>query len=911
MNHSSLVVMILLLQNLETMKMVKNEASELLNMKPVGLGRAAMTADNDEHKRFARGDRTGSAHPMLTSQDVSEANKFVKEITNLKPTGTSMYVLFPFLVKCFFLSILKMQRNPRPDSTAYGGLSAEVCYHKFHPQLNKFYPLHFFSGPDSGIIQENCSCSSYSINTVGIIRAPCGDGKEAIVLVTPYNSVNVSLGEALSLGIASLEQKYLMCLDVLEPWLLPLSLRLLMETMKLRRKPSGIYAEASNGQMPNLDLINVVSYLAVHGQGLRVKVEKFSSLLDSKWLSVLGERFESLGKVARSLNPQWKFGMPVADYIEGTATLASSLYHQALGVPTGPHGAFRDYQVDAITLEISPIVSSNKGRQNEFLLQGGRSIGVLRSVNNLLEKFHQSFFLYLLTSPIINFATAEIGALLIVPMCLMATPLRFELKARSLRSITRAACNLVLAFIGFPPNAYVISKGLFEGFGIVNVGDFWNCWKNHKANMDTILCDELLQYIFQRLPPPSPSAAVSLVSKRWLRLYRSSKTDLSLRLSSPPPPLSSFLSHFPVLSFLSLTSGGDTSTLSDHFLLSAVSSCPNLRHLRLLTGPVSPFSLLSLSTSSPHLTSLSISLSRPLSFHWLLLLSSLKDLSIVFSSVTEDFDSDRFNSRNCKKLKKLQLRSCEVIGDDSDFVKCLQGLQEVELRTCRTIIDEVLLKLAENCTSLKSLLVYDGGSREGLLKFINQTRCSLQKLDFRIPLDLENNHLLAMAENFRGLSSLRLQSCCLVTGEGLKTIGIAMSDGLEELGLINCDVVEREPGLLTTLGQNLRHLRKLDLSYNEMLVDKELTSMLASCISLSELRLRGCKGLTNAAIVSMFKSCKHLEIVDIMHCCGIEPEAVELFLLNCRQLRQVQVEESKLSDAARSWASNKFIEVVV
>ncbi|KAL7190331.1 hypothetical protein ACSBR2_022582 [Camellia fascicularis] len=459
--------------------------------------------------------------------------------------------------------------------------------------------------------------------------------------------------------------------------------------------------------------------------------------------------------------------------------------------------------------------------------------------------------------------------------------------------------------------------------------------------MDTILCDELLQYIFQRLPPPPPSAAVSLVSKRWLRLYRSSKTDLSLRLSSPPPPLSSFLSHFPFLSFLSLTSGGDTSTLSDHFLLSAASSCPNLRHLRLLTGPVSPFSLLSLSTSCPHLTSLSISLSRPLSFHWLLLLSSLKDLSIVFSSVTEDFDSDQFNSRfqhsdcelqleslglsgtrygdygldwlwrNCKKLKKLQLRSCEVIGDDSDFVKCLQGLQEVELRTCRTIIDEVLLKLAENCTSLKSLLVYDGGSREGLLKFINQTRCGLQKLDFRLPLDVENNHLLAMAENFRGLSSLRLQSCCLVTGEGLKTIGIAMSDGLEELGLINCDVVEREPGLLTTLGQNLRHLRKLDLSYNEMLVDKELTSMLASCISLSELRLRGCKGLTNAAIVSMFKSCKHLEIVDIMHCCGIEAEAVELFLLNCRQLRQVQVEESKLSDAARSWASNKFIEVVV
>lgn len=270
--------------------------------------------------------------------------------------------------------------------------------------------------------------------------------------------------------------------------------------------------------------------------------------------------------------------------------------------------------------------------------------------------------------------------------------------------------------------------------------------------------------------------------------------------------------------------------------------------------------------------------------------------------------------RSCKKLKKLKLRSCEGVGDGrsfSSFIKCFQGLQEVELRTCRSIVDEVLLKLAENCNSLSSLLVYDGGSREGLLRFITQCRCNLQKLDFRLPLDLNNDHLSAVSMNFRGLSSLRLQSCCLVTGEGLKALGIARSSGLEELALINCDVVEREPGLLATLGQNMRQLRKLDLSYNEMLLDKEFISLLVSCNYLIDLRLRGCKGLTNAAMVSMFKSCKRLQNVDIMHCCGIEAKAIELFVLNSPQLRQVQVEESKLSDVARTWATNKFIEVVV
>jgi len=83
-------------------------------------------------------------------------------------------------------------------------------------------------------------------------------------------------------------------------------------------------------------------------------------------------------------------------------------------------------------------------------------------------------FVGLCLMSVINFATAEIGALLIVPMCLMATPLISDVKGLSLRSLTRAACNLLLAFVGFPPTAYIISKGLLEGFGSVNGGDFWN-----------------------------------------------------------------------------------------------------------------------------------------------------------------------------------------------------------------------------------------------------------------------------------------------------------------------------------------------------------------------------------------------------------------------------------------------------
>ncbi|XP_022740656.1 glycosylphosphatidylinositol anchor attachment 1 protein isoform X2 [Durio zibethinus] len=612
---------------------------------------------------------------MLANQHVLEGNRLVNDLTssNLKSSETGI-------------------ESQRIIARYMLDLGAEASIHKFHRQLNHFHPLHFFSSPDSGIIEENYSCSSYGINTVGIIRAPRGDGKEAIVLVTPYNALKSGLGEALSIGIAYsvfslLSQVTWLAKDIIwlvadsrygeyaavSAWLRDYqtpkfsSLSTLDAEMcpdidnlydlkvnsitgskfsssfkragtmaaalvlKVRNKSDqfedtiSIYAEASNGQMPNLDLINVVNYLAVHRQGLHVKVEKLWSLLNSSWLKILGEIFESLGKVAKSLNPKWKFGITATEYVEGTATLASSLYYQALGLPTGPHGAFRDYQIDAITLEILPKFSSDKVRHSDILLRGGRLIeGVIRSVNNLLEKFHQSFFLYLLTSPskfvsvgvymiafalliaplpivaaslyvdasslgncsksdkstpsasldtdehsitigswmwlnsaklvflvhlwgaivslipyvicqipdctpttsfmiwvllsmlsfltlysvlasplscakasqekewalvksvtissvfiglglmsVINFATAEIGALLMVPMCLLARPLKLDVRAGTLRSFSRMIGNLVLGLIAFPPAAFFLLKGMLDGFGSVNVGAFW------------------------------------------------------------------------------------------------------------------------------------------------------------------------------------------------------------------------------------------------------------------------------------------------------------------------------------------------------------------------------------------------------------------------------------------------------
>ncbi|KAH7852654.1 hypothetical protein Vadar_027468 [Vaccinium darrowii] len=69
--------------------------------------------------------------------------------------------------------------------------------------------------------------------------------------------------------------------------------------------------------------------------------------------------------------------------------------------------------------------------------------------------------------------------------------------------------------------------------------------------IDTILGDELLEEVFRRLHPrssfSSSTADVSLVSKRWLRLYRSSKSRLNLRLS---PDYCTFKSVFSIVTLV-------------------------------------------------------------------------------------------------------------------------------------------------------------------------------------------------------------------------------------------------------------------------------------------------------------------------------------------------------------------------
>lgn len=119
-----------------------------------------------------------------------------------------------------------------------------------------------------------------------------------------------------------------------------------------------IVYDGINGQLPNLDLLNTVVSIASGQMGIGVSLQKMWHHSDS--------------------------------YQDRLQTMLRGMMNQGLGHASGPHSSFIPYHVDAITLQ-----PFGEGWQDEMAM--GRVIeSTFRSLNNLLEHLHQSFFFYLL-----------------------------------------------------------------------------------------------------------------------------------------------------------------------------------------------------------------------------------------------------------------------------------------------------------------------------------------------------------------------------------------------------------------------------------------------------------------------------------------------------------------------------------
>jgi glycosylphosphatidylinositol transamidase len=232
-------------------------------------------------------------------------------------------------------------------------------------------------------------------NVYGILQAPRGDATEAIVLVAAWESVEGLLnknGVALALTLSRYFKRWsLWSKDIIfvfppdskvgtQAWVdayhdahdpshvasLPIKSGALQGALALdyaqeqRFESLHIIYDGTNGQLPNLDLINSVVNIAGGQMGFQCSIQE---------------------RAARRHSGR---------YPDRLRTMLRGMLRQGLGYAAGPHSSFIPYHVDAVTLQ-----PYGEGWHDEMAM--GRVVeGTFRSLNNLLEHLHQSFFFYLL-----------------------------------------------------------------------------------------------------------------------------------------------------------------------------------------------------------------------------------------------------------------------------------------------------------------------------------------------------------------------------------------------------------------------------------------------------------------------------------------------------------------------------------
>ncbi|XP_043860276.1 glycosylphosphatidylinositol anchor attachment 1 protein isoform X1 [Dromiciops gliroides] len=258
-------------------------------------------------------------------------------------------------------------------------------------------------------------------NVYGILRAPRAASTESLVLIVPSSPETLNaqaVGLLLSLAAYFRSQIY-WAKDIIflvtehdllgtEAWLEAYhDVNITgMQSSALRGRAGAIQAavalelnsdvvtsldvavEGLNGQLPNLDLLNLF-HAFCQKEALLCTLQ--GKLQHSDWASLGGS-------------------------LHGLQTLMLMVLRQASGRPHGPHGLFLRYHVEAITLR-----GINSFRQYKYDMTAvGKTLeGMFRKLNNLLERLHQSYFFYLLPSlsrfVSIGLYMPAIGFLLFIP----------------------------------------------------------------------------------------------------------------------------------------------------------------------------------------------------------------------------------------------------------------------------------------------------------------------------------------------------------------------------------------------------------------------------------------------------------------------------------------------------------------
>lgn len=250
--------------------------------------------------------------------------------------------------------------------------------------------------------EERCTCLA------AVARAPGGDGKECVVLVSPVGGKNEQerKNNAMAFGAAAgvmhhLRTQAWLAKDVL--WAMPdascgaqNALRRWLEAYHAPGTHPSEGEPEEEARMPRNGLMTAA--LVLRGSNAaQLKVDALGPNGALPNLDLVAAVQTLAGQHGLQVAP-WSATLPAQH-------LLSFMWKQASGIPTGLHGEFRRFYVDAVTIE------GGGTKQSSYATVVALTV---RSLSNIGEKFHHSTFLYAFTAPDMMITIRDYVALVVL-----------------------------------------------------------------------------------------------------------------------------------------------------------------------------------------------------------------------------------------------------------------------------------------------------------------------------------------------------------------------------------------------------------------------------------------------------------------------------------------------------------------
>ncbi|CAM0152185.1 unnamed protein product [Urochloa decumbens] len=238
----------------------------------------------------------------------------------------------------------------------------------------------------------------------------------------------------------------------------------------------------------------------------------------------------------------------------------------------------------------------------------------------------------------------------------------------------------------------------------------------------------------------------------------------------------------------------------------------------------------------------------------------LRDLSLKWCLGVTDLGLQLL-ALKCKNLTSLDLSYTMITKQSFLAIMKLPKLQVLTLLGCIGIDDDALCSLEKECS--KSLQVLDMSHCQNVtdvgVSSIVKSMPNLLELDLSYCCPQVTPFMVRSLQKISKLRTLKLEGCKFMA-DALKAVGSSCVS-IRELSLSKCSGVTDTELSFAVL--KLKDLQKLDITCCRNITDVSVAAITGSCTSLISLRMESCNHVSSGALQLIGKHCSRLEELDL------------------------------------------------